>query len=227
MNLTASITNAWESFAVTIVAYLPQIIGAIIILALGWILARFIRYLITKILQKLQFEKLTEKAGVGELLRKGEIYRSPSNLIGLVVYWFILVLVFIAAMDALGLPVVSEALDNIFLYIPNVVAALVVLVLGFLFGNLISSVVRTAAANAEIAESEILAKTAQYSIIVFSVLIALHQLGIAQQLVTAALIIGFGAFSLALALAFGLGGRELAAEKLKKWSENQKPKQKK
>ncbi|MCF8030757.1 MAG: hypothetical protein K9K39_07670 [Desulfohalobiaceae bacterium] len=227
MNLTASITNAWESFAVTIVAYLPQIIGAIIIAVLGVLLAKLVKRILVKILKKVRFEKITEKAGVDEMLRKGEIESTPSDLIGIFTYWFILILVFIAALDALGLPIVSDMLNSIFLYIPNVIAAIVVLLLGFLFGNLLSSVVRTAAANAEVSSPDALGKVALYAIVIFSGFIALHQLQIAEDLMVAAFIIAFGAASLALALAFGLGGKDLAAEKLKKWSENQKPKQKK
>jgi len=222
MNLTASITNAWESFAVTIVAYLPQIIGAIIIAVLGVILAKIVKRVVVKVLQKLRFEKITEKAGVDEILSKGEIENTPTDLIGIFTYWFILILVFIAALDALGLPIVSDMLNSIFLYIPNVVAAIVVLLLGFLFGNLLSSLVRTAAANAEVSSPDALGKTALYAIVVFSGFIALHQLRIAQDLMIAAFIIAFGAASLALALAFGLGGKDMAAETLRKWCENSK-----
>ncbi len=227
MNLTASITNAWESFAVTVVAYLPQIIGAIIIAVVGVFLAKIVKRVLIKILQKLRFEKITEKAGVDEMLRKGEIESTPSDLIGIFTYWFILILVSIAALDALGLPIVSDMLNSIFLYIPNVVAAIVVLLLGFLFGNLLASVVRTAAANADVSSPDALGKVALYAIVIFSGFIALHQLQIAEDLMVAAFIIAFGAASLALALAFGLGGKDIAAEKLKSWSDNQKSKAKK
>jgi len=227
MNLTASITNAWESFAVTVVAYLPQIIGAIIIAVVGVFLAKIVKRVLIKILQKLRFEKITEKAGVDEMLRKGEIEHTPSDLIGIFTYWFILILVSIAALDALGLPIVSDMLNSIFLYIPNVVAAIVVLLLGFLFGNLLASVVRTAAANADVSSPDALGKVALYAIVIFSGFIALHQLQIAEDLMVAAFIIAFGAASLALALAFGLGGKDIAAEKLKSWSDNQKSKAKK
>ena len=127
-----------------------------------------------------------------------------------------MILTLIAALDALGLPIVSDILDDIFLYIPNVVAAVLVLSLGILLGNLLSDVVRTAASNAGLANSEGLGKTAFYAIMLFSGAIALVQLGIGEQLVAAVFVIAFGALALALALAFGLGGREAAAEYLKK-----------
>ena len=133
-----------------------------------------------------------------------------------------MILVLIASLDALGLPIVSDILDNIFLYIPNVVAAILVLSFGILLGNLLSAVVRTAASNAGLAIAEGLGKTALYAIIFFSGTIALVQLGIGEGVIASAFIISFGATALALALAFGLGGREIAAAYLKKWLEEKK-----
>jgi len=103
-----------------------------------------------------------------------------------------------------------------------VVAAVLVLILGILFGNLLSAVIRTAASNAGFANAEGLGKASLYAIIFFSGAIALIQLGIGAEIVAAAFIIAFGAFALALALAFGLGGREMAAVYLKKWLEEKK-----
>jgi hypothetical protein len=133
-----------------------------------------------------------------------------------------MILVIIASLDALGLPIVSDILNDIFLYIPNVVAAIIILLLGFLLGGLLSAVVRTAASNAGLTTAEGLGKTALYAIIFFSASIALLQLGIGEEIVASAFIIAFGAAALALALAFGLGGKEMAAEYLKRWSEKKK-----
>jgi hypothetical protein len=137
-------------------------------------------------------------------------------------YWFIMILVIIAALDALGLPIVSDLLNSIFLYIPNVVAAIIVLILGFLVGNLLSAVVRTAASNAGLKNAEGLGTIALYAIVFFSAAIAMIQLGIGEEIITAAFGIAFGAAALALAIAFGLGGREVAAEYLKRLLEERK-----
>ena len=128
----------------------------------------------------------------------------------------------IATLDALGLPVVSDILNSVFLYMPNVVAAIVVLILGILFGNLLSAVIRTAASNAGFTAAEGFGKTAFIAIIFFSSAVALVQLGIGEDVVAAAFVIAFGAAALATALAFGLGGRELAADYLKRWLEEKK-----
>jgi uncharacterized membrane protein (DUF4010 family) len=159
---------------------------------------------------------------VNEFLKKGDITKSPSEIIGTLVYWFIMILVIIASLDALGLPIVSDILNSIFLYIPNVVAAIIVLILGFLVGNLLAAVVRTAASNAGFKAADSMGNLALYAIVIFSVAIALDQLDIGEEIVAAAFIIAFGAFALALALAFGLGGRDAAADYLKRWLEEKK-----
>jgi len=222
MGLTTVVTGAWNAFAVKITAFLPALIGAIIIFVVGWIIARLVRLAVEKLLKLVRFDKATEKTGVQEFLKKGDILKAPSEIIGSLVYWFLMILVIIASLDALGLPIVSDLLNSIFLYIPNVVAAIIVLVLGFLLGTLLSAVVRTAASNAGLKNAEGLGKLALYAIVFFSGAIALIQLGIGGEIVVSAFGIAFGAAALALAIAFGLGGRDVAADYLKRWLEEKK-----
>jgi hypothetical protein len=227
MEITTVVSGAWNAFATKITAFLPELIGAIIIFIVGWIVARLVKLGVVKLLALVRFDKATEKGGVNEFLKKGDITKSPSEIIGALVYWFIMILVIIASLDALGLPIVSDILNSIFLYIPNVVAAIIVLILGFLVGNLLAAIVRTAASNAGFKAADGMGKLALYAIVFFSVAIALNQLDIGEEIVAAAFIIAFGAFALALALAFGLGGRDAAAEYLKRWLEEKKTSAKK
>ena len=222
MELTTVVTGAWNAFATKITAFLPALIGAIVIFVAGWIIARLVRLAVVKLLKLVRFDKATEKTGVQEFLKKGEIVKAPSEIIGSLVYWFIMILVIIASLDALGLPIVSELLDKIFVYIPNVVAAIIVLVLGLLLGNLLSAVVRTAASNAGLKNADGLGQLSLYAIVFFSGAIALIQLGIGEEVVEAAFGLVVGTAALALALAFGLGGREVAAEYLKRWLEEKR-----
>jgi hypothetical protein len=217
MEVTTVVTGAWNAFATKITAFLPELIGAIIIFVVGWIIARLVKVGVEKILKLVRFNTATEKTGVNKFLKKGEIVKSPSEIVGTLVYWFIMILVIIASLDALGLPIVSDMLNSIFLYIPNVVAAIIVLVLGVLLGNLLSAVVRTAASNAGLKNADGLGKLSLYAIVFFSAAIALIQLGIGEEVVVSAFELAFGAAALALALAFGLGGRDVAAEYLKRW----------
>jgi hypothetical protein len=222
MEVTTVVTGAWNAFATKITAFLPALIGAIIIFVIGWIIARLVKLAVVKLLKLVRFDKATEKGGVNQFLKKGDITKAPSEILGTLVYWFIMILVIIASLDALGLPIVSDILNSIFLYIPNVVAAIIVLILGFLMGNLLAAVVRTAASNAGFKAADGMGKLALYAIVLFSVAIALDQLGVGEEIVGAAFIITFGAVALALSLAFGLGGRDAAAEYLKRWLEEKK-----
>ncbi|MFO8164681.1 MAG: hypothetical protein R6T98_09125 [Desulfatiglandales bacterium] len=217
MEVTTVVTGAWNAFATKITAFLPELIGAIIIFIVGWIIARLVKAGIEKLLRLVRFDTATEKTGVNNFLKKGEIVKAPSKIVGALVYWFIMILVLIASLDALGLPIVSDMLNSIFLYIPNVVAAIIVLVLGMLVGNLLSAVVRTAASNAGLKNAEGLGKISLYAIVIFVSAIALIQLGIGEEIVVSAFGLVFGAAALALALAFGLGGRDVAANYLKNW----------
>jgi len=222
MEITTVVTTAWNAFAVKITAFLPELIGAIIIFVVGWIIARLLRLGVEKLLKLVRFDTATEKTGVNKFLKKGEIVKAPSEIVGTLVYWFIMILVLIASLDALGLPIVSDMLNSIFLYIPNVVAAIIVLVLGLLMGNLLAAVVRTAASNAGLKNAEGLGKISLYAIVVFVAAIALIQLGIGEEIVVSAFGLVFGAAALALALAFGLGGRDVAADYLKRWLQEKK-----
>ena len=219
MQITAVVKGAWDAFATKITVFLPEFIGAVIIFVAGLIIAKLVNMGIVKLLRLVRFDIAAEKTGVKEFLGKGNIVKTPSEIIGALVYWFMMILVLIASLDALGLPIVSDILNDIFLYIPNVVAAIIVLVLGILFGNLLSAVVRTAASNAGLSTADGLGKTALYAIVVFSGAVALIQLGIGEEIVTSAFSLAFGAIALAFGLAFGLGGKDVASDYLKKWLE--------
>ncbi len=217
MEITTVVEGAWDAFTTKIMAFLPMLLGAIIIFVIGIIFAKLIKMAIVRLLKLIRFDSAAEKTGIKGFLEKGNIVSTPSEVIGALIYWFIAILVLIASLDALGLPVVSDILNDIFLYIPNVVAAIIVLVLGLLFANLLSAIVQTAASNVGLKTAEPFGKVAYYAVVFFSVSIALIQLGIGERVVTAAFIIAFGALALALSLSFGLGGREIAGDYLKKW----------
>jgi len=217
MQITTVIKGAWDAFAIKITAFLPMLIGAIIIFVVGLLLARLVKYLTVKLLKLVRLDKAGEKTGLKDFLEKGNILKPPSEIVGALIYWFLMILVLIATLDAMGLPIVSELLNNVFYYIPNVVAAIIVIILGILLGNLLSAVVRTAASNAGLAAAEGLSKAALYAIIFFSSTVALVQLGIGKDVVAASFEIAFGAVALALAIAFGLGGKDVATEYLQKW----------
>jgi hypothetical protein len=197
-----------------ILAYLPVLAGALVILIVGWLIAKAIRGIIDWLLKVVRFDTLADKAGISEILRKGDLKISAREVVSGIVYWLIIIMVLVMTVDALGLPKASDVLASLFAYVPNVIAALLVLVVAMFLASFVSGIVRTAAGNANLPKPQIFAGISRWAIIIFAVTIALEQLGIAPLLVTATFNIILGGICLALALAFGLGGKDAAARYL-------------
>lgn len=197
-----------------ILAYLPVLIGAMIILIVGWIVAKMIRLLVDKALKAAQFDKLANKSGISGVLRKGGMNVTAREVFANLVYWLIIIMVLVMVVNALGLPKASDVLASLFAYVPQVIAALFILVVAMFLASFVSGIVRIAAANANLPKPDLLAGISRWAIIIFASTVALTQLGIAPLLVTATFNIILGGIVLALALAFGLGGKESAANYL-------------
>jgi hypothetical protein len=173
------------------------------------------------LLKLIRFDTLADKAGISEILRKGDLRISAGEVVSSIVYWLIIIMVLVMTVDALGLPKASDVLTSLFAYVPKVIAALLVLIVAMFLANFVSGIVRTAAGNANLPKPQLLAGISRWAIIIFAITISLEQLGIAPLLVTATFNIVLGGIVLALAIAFGLGGKDAAAkylEELKKRS---------
>jgi len=197
-----------------IMAYLPVLLGALIILIVGWIVAKAIRRIVDWLLKTVRFDMMADKAGISEVLRKGNLKTNAREVVSGLVYWLIMIMVLVMVVNALGLPKASDILASLFAYIPNVIGALFVLVVAMFLANFVSGIVRTAAGNANLPKPELLAGISQWAIIIFAVTISLGELGIGTLLVTTTFNIILGGIVLALALAFGLGGKDAAARYL-------------
>jgi|SRR3972149_6639964 len=197
-----------------IMAYLPVLLGALVILIVGWIVAKAIKRIFDWVLKVVRFDTLADKAGISKILSKGDLKISAREVVSSIVYWLIIIMVLVMAVDALGLPKASDVLASLFAYIPKVIAALLVLVVAMFLASFVSGIVSTAAGNANLPKPELLAGICRWAIIVFAVTISLAQLGVAPLLVTTTFNIILGGVCLALALAFGLGGKDAAARYL-------------
>ena len=197
-----------------IMAYLPVLLGALVILIVGWLVAKAIKRIVDWLLKLIRFDTLADKAGISEILKKGNLEISAGEVISSLVYWLIIIMVLVMAVDALGLPKASDILVSLFAYVPKVIAALLVLVVAMFLASFVSGIVRTAAGNANLPKPQVFAGISRWAIIIFAITIALEQLGIAPLLVTATFNIILGGICLALALAFGLGGKDAAARYL-------------
>ena len=206
-----------QQFLNEIAVALPQIIGAILILLIGWIIARIVKRLSIKGLKLVRFNYLTEKSGIEKFLDKGGVKVSAIDVIGTLIYWIIMLVVILATLNSLKLTAASTLFNQIMLYIPNIIVAIVILMIGIYLARLVSSVLVTSLKNMEEKTALTIGLVANYAIIVFTVFIILGQLKIAGSIVTYAFILLFGAICLALGLAFGLGGKEWASQVISKY----------
>ncbi len=192
--------------------FLPTLLGVLIILIVGWIIAGLLKSVVVKLLKLIQLDVASEKAGLGDILRRGGIKPTLSELIGVLIYWLIMLLVFMTALNALGMTVAASLLDKVILYIPNVIAAVFILALGIFLSSMVGTIVRTASSNAGIVQAKFLGQLTQTVIMIFVVVITLEQLNIASSILNLAINIILASLGLALAIAVGLGCKDLAGK---------------
>jgi len=214
MNWQNVVVEPTKEMLTRIANFIPTLIGALVILIAGWIIAKIIKWLVNRILVLIRFDVIVEKAGVSNILSKGDIKFTARQMISGLAYWLVMIMVLVMVVNALGLTVASQLLEGLFAYIPKVIAAIFVLVLGMFLGNIVSGIIRTTASNANLPKPQMLGNISQVAIVIFAVSIASVQLGIAPTLVTSTLNILLGGIILALALAFGFGGKDIAAKYL-------------
>ncbi len=190
------------------VGFVPNLLAALVILLVGWIVARVVRYLVQRALKVVQLDKVSEKVGINDALKQANLFTLPSQMVAKLFYWIVIVLALVMAVNAVKLTVATELLSRLLLYLPNVIAAVFVLVLGFFFGNLVRGLVQTALGGTETVDPEVAGKAAQLAIILFAAAASLEQLRIATTLITNAFTVTFAAIAFALALAFGLGCKD-------------------
>lgn len=201
-----------KSFLNEIAMFLPRIIGAFIILIIGWIIAKLIKKLTVKLLGIIKFEFLTEKSGIDKFMKDGGMKFSTSELIGKLFYWIIMFIVIMAVLNSLGLDKASELFYMILSYIPNIIVAIAIFIIGMYLANFVSQMLLTSLTSMQEKTATLVSRIAFYSIILLTIFITLVQLNIAEEIVVSAFQLLFGAICLAFALAFGLGGKDKAAE---------------
>src|ERR671933_51501 len=187
-------------------SYVPVLIGAIIILIVGYLIAKALQAIVGRVLEGIGFDRWMERGGIKQFFDRADTQHTPHSILGRLVFWFVFIIAITMATDALGIPQVSAVLAQLIAYIPNIIAAILILILAALLANFLSSIVRGATG------SGLLADIARYAIIVYAVFAALTQLGVAVELTAPTFLIVLGAVALAAAIAFGIGGREVARD---------------
>jgi hypothetical protein len=206
-----------REFLNQIAAFLPRLALALAVVAVGWLLARGVRFAVEKALRAVNFNVLTERAGTDHFLQQGGLQGDTTTLFGLFAYWVVILAALIIAFNGLGLSYITDLLQRVELFAPKILVAMLVLVLGSYFARFVGEAVNTYCVDAEIPDADILGKISRYLIMTFVIMIALSQIEVGGDIVQRTFLILLAGLVLALALAFGLGGREWAAALLERW----------
>ena len=196
---------------------LPSIAVALGIIILGWLIAKVARFAVERALRAVNFNVLTERAGTDHFLQQGGLQGDTTTLFGLFTYWVVLLATFLQAAAEVELVHLTGLLNRALLYSPKVLFAMLIAVFGSYFARFVGNAVATYCAEAQIPDGDILGKMAQYLVMAFVIMIALRQLEVGGDIVELTFLVLLGGVVLALALAFGLGGKDWASALLERW----------
>jgi Conserved TM helix len=197
--------------------FLPRLALALVVVVAGLLIAKAVRFAVEKGLRAINFNIVTQRAGLDNFLQQGGSHVDTIVLLGLLVYWLVILASLIIAFNGMGLTHVTDLLTRVMLFMPKVIVALLVLALGAYFARFVSNAIVTYCNSAGIRDGEMLGRIARYAIVAFVVMMALDQMEIGGTIVRDAFLLVLGGLMLAIALAFGLGGRHWAAAHLERW----------
>lgn len=212
----ARIMRALDTFLEAVMRFLPGLLAAMLIVAFGALVALVVKALVRRVLVVARFDRFCESWGVSQALGRADVRAAPSAVAATSLAWVVLASFAMAALAALEVGVVDRLTQEFFLYLPRILAALAILLGGFLLGNFLARATLLAAVNAGAPSPRAISLVVKLLISILSFAMALEQLQIAKSIVLAAFVISFGAVMLCLALAFGLGGRDVARRVLER-----------
>ena len=190
---------------------LPRVAVAFLIFVVGWLAARAAKWAVVKALRMVSFDDLAEKIRINEFLRRGDVKVHLSELMGIFLYWLIVLAFLLAALDLLHMTVAAELLERVLAYVPQVIAGILVLILGLFFATVVSGVVQTAAANAGVGQAKAMGQIARVVVIIFAAAVALEKF-LSSTIIQTTFNTVVMAFAFGAALAFGLGCKDLAGK---------------
>jgi prepilin signal peptidase PulO-like enzyme (type II secretory pathway) len=197
--------------------FLPRLLLAFVIIVAGWLVAKAIRFAVVKALRAINFNVVTEKAGIDHFLQQGGAQFDTVRLLGGLAYWLVILAALMVASSTLEATHVTELIGRIVLFVPKVMLAVVIVVFGAYFARFVAAALTTYLRDSHVGEAALIGRLALYAIMVFVIMIALDQMGLADIIRQAFLILVAGV-ALGLALAFGLGGQKRAADVIERWS---------
>ncbi len=210
--LTFVVVDPVKAMLVKIWSYIPSMVGAIVVLIVGWMLAKLVEGVFVRVLKTLKLDLVSDKTGISNVLAQGDIKATLSELIGGIVYWLIILVVLATALNALNLSIAADLISRMVSYIPSIIGAIFILVLGSMLANFVGTIVHTSAKNAGMKNANALSQLTQTLVVIFAVIIAIEQLKVASALIILSVNVILMSLGLGIALAFGLGCKDIAGK---------------
>jgi hypothetical protein len=214
------VNELWQRLqlgASQLLSILPAVLAAIVILAAGYFIAKLVEKWTDALLVRLNFNKVAERGGLSEAMGRTGTRLDPIHAVGKLLFWMVMLVVILLASSALGLESINMMFGTMLSYIPTLIASIVIVILGMIVGEFVRAVVLVSAGR--VSGVPVLARIAKAAVVTIAIFMAVQQLGLAPEIVTAAFTLILGAFALAAGLAFGLGGRHFAADLTRRWLE--------
>jgi hypothetical protein len=212
--------SSLNQFWLQMVNFVPKLLAVLVIIFVGWLVAKLVRSAVKRILTIAQFDKFAQKSGLEAFMNSGNYNLTMSGIISQVMYWLVILLFIITGANALEMTQVATLLQQLAGYLPHIIVAILVVVFGTLLARFVNRLVFAWLHSIKFPHALAVSTSAEYGIQIFAVFVALEQLGIGMQLIYSLFVIVFGAFFLALAIAFGLGGKDWAAKVIEDFERN-------
>lgn len=216
MDMINELKESGQLFVHRVVHWAPHVLLAIVILIVGVVLAKIARFASNKILRLVNFHILTQRAGLDGLLEQGGVLTNTTGVVGLLIYWMVIITALTIAFKTLGLMYVTGLLNKVVLFVPRVILAVLILTIGLYFARFVSQALTVHGRNIGLEDAHVLGRIGQYAIGVFVSLVVLAELDVAQAIIRDSFLIVLSGITLALALAFGIGGQKWAARMLER-----------
>jgi hypothetical protein len=211
------LVDATREFLHQTAAFLPKLLLALLVVAVGWLLAKAVRFAVERALRAINFNVLTERAGTDNFLKQAGMRGDTTTLFGLLAFWLVILATLIMAFNGLGLTYIPDLLGRAVLFAPKLLIGMLIMVFGSYSARFVGNAVQNYCLDAQIPDADVLGGLVRYAIMLFVVMIALSQVEVGGDIVQRTFLIILAGLMLAIALAFGLGGREWAASLLQRW----------
>jgi hypothetical protein len=211
-----AISDSFNKFLGKVLTFLPNLLAMITILIVGFFIAWVLKVVLLRFLKAIQFDRVSERWGFSQVFSKGGMAYSPAILLSRFFFWVVVLITLILGINALEVAATQNFITHFFNYLPHLFAAIIILVIGYLVAVFLGQTMLIAAVNAHMESAKFFSRAVRWFIIILSLTMALYHLGIAEKVIIIAFTITFGGMVLALAIAFGWGGRELAKDFLER-----------